>query len=67
LSAKNLDLIVANDLTQEGAGFDVDTNIVQLIFRDGTIKALPILSKLEVARTILEEIRQKYFVVPADI
>lgn len=65
LSDKNLDLIVANDLTREGAGFDVDTNIVQLIFRDGTIKALPLLSKLDVARTILEELRQKYFDEPA--
>ena len=67
LSAKNLDLIVANDLTQEGAGFDVDTNIVQLIFRDGTIKSLPILSKLEVARAILDELWQKYFDVPNEI
>jgi phosphopantothenoylcysteine decarboxylase/phosphopantothenate--cysteine ligase len=66
LSAKNLDLIVANDLTREGAGFDVDTNIVQLIFRDGTIKALPLLSKLEVARTILDELRRKYFDVTDD-
>jgi len=61
LDAKNLDLIVANDLTMEGAGFDVDTNIVQLIFRDGSQKALPLLPKLEVARVILEEVRQKYF------
>jgi len=56
LAEKNLDLIVANDVTQEGAGFDVDTNIVRLLFRDGTVEELPRLSKDEVARRLLDRI-----------
>ena len=53
LSRKGVDLIVANDVTQEGAGFDTDTNIVTLVFRDREIP-LPKLSKLEVANRILD-------------
>ncbi|MGE5544358.1 MAG: bifunctional phosphopantothenoylcysteine decarboxylase/phosphopantothenate--cysteine ligase CoaBC [Bacillota bacterium] len=53
---KNLDLMVANDLTADGAGFAVDTNIVTLIFKDGTEKSLPCLSKSEVAGIILDTI-----------
>ena len=51
LASKNLDLIVANDVTAEGAGFGVDTNIVTLITKDGS-DALPKLSKREVADRI---------------
>lgn len=54
--AKNLDLIVANDVTQEGAGFDVDTNIVTLVFPDGQAMPLERMSKLEVAGRILDEV-----------
>lgn len=53
LSRKGVDLIVANDVTEEGAGFDTDTNIVTLVFRDREI-ALPKLSKLDVANRILD-------------
>lgn len=53
---KNLDLLVANDLTVEGAGFAVDTNIVTLLFKDGSEKNLPCLSKSEVAGIILDTI-----------
>jgi len=56
LCAKRLDFIVANDLSQEGAGFDVDTNIVTLVFPDGRIKPLEKMSKLEVAQRILDEV-----------
>jgi len=56
LSAKNADLIVANDVTAEGAGFDHDTNIVTLFSRDGRDLALPKMSKSEVAQRILDEI-----------
>jgi phosphopantothenoylcysteine decarboxylase/phosphopantothenate--cysteine ligase len=56
LRKKRLDLIVANDITQEGAGFDVDTNIVTLLFPDGRQKPLEKMSKLEVARHILDEV-----------
>ena len=53
---KNLDLLVANDLTVEGAGFAVDTNIVTLLFKDGMEENLPCLSKSEVAGIILDTI-----------
>lgn len=53
LARKNLDMIVANDVTRPGAGFDVDTNIVTLITKDGQ-EALPMMSKAEVARRILD-------------
>jgi phosphopantothenoylcysteine decarboxylase / phosphopantothenate---cysteine ligase len=56
LAAKNADLIVANDVTAEGAGFDYDTNIVTLFSRDGRDLALPRMSKSEVAQRILDEV-----------
>ena len=54
LASKNLDLIVANDVTTEGAGFGVDTNIVTLITKDRS-DALPKLSKREVADRIWDK------------
>jgi phosphopantothenoylcysteine decarboxylase/phosphopantothenate--cysteine ligase len=54
LQKKNLDLIVANDVTIEGAGFEVDTNIVTLLDRSGRIVNLPKLPKREVAQKILD-------------
>ena len=56
LSSKNADLIVANDVTAEGAGFDQYTNVVTLFSRDGRDLALPKLPKSEVAQRILDEI-----------
>jgi len=56
LAAKNADLIVANDVTAEGAGFDVDTNVVTLLSRDGRDLALPKMTKREVAERVLEEV-----------
>lgn len=56
LRAKRLDLIVANDVTQEGAGFEVDTNIVTLLFPDGRQKPLEKMSKFEVANRVLDEV-----------
>ena len=56
LKRKNLDLIVANDVTQAGAGFDVDTNIVKLLYADGHVEALPQLSKDEVAHQLLDRV-----------
>jgi phosphopantothenoylcysteine decarboxylase/phosphopantothenate--cysteine ligase len=55
LAQKNADLIVANDVTAEGAGFDHDTNIVTLFSRDGRDLPLPRMSKAEVAERILDE------------
>jgi len=62
LRDKRLDFIVANDLLQEGAAFDADTNIVTLVFPDGHRKPLQKMSKVQVAHRILDEvvaIRQK--------
>ena len=53
LQAKNLDLIVANDVTAEGAGFDADTNIVTLLWPDGRAESLPQMTKRDAARRIL--------------
>ncbi len=55
LNAKNADLAVLNDVTERGAGFDVDTNIVTFITKDGK-KRLPIMKKRELADEILNEI-----------
>jgi phosphopantothenoylcysteine decarboxylase/phosphopantothenate--cysteine ligase len=56
LTAKNADLMVANDVTAEGSGFDHDTNVVTLFARDGRDLALPRMSKSEVAQRILDEV-----------
>ena len=56
LIRKNCDLIVANDILAEGAGFAEDTNIVSIIDKDGNCDQLPILSKREVANAILDRI-----------
>jgi phosphopantothenoylcysteine decarboxylase/phosphopantothenate--cysteine ligase len=56
LEAKNLDLIVANDVSAEGAGFNVETNIVRFIYRDGRSEELPILPKETVAGKILDRV-----------
>ncbi|RKU15894.1 bifunctional phosphopantothenoylcysteine decarboxylase/phosphopantothenate--cysteine ligase CoaBC [Candidatus Poribacteria bacterium] len=53
---KNCDLIVANDILAEGAGFEVDTNIVTLLDRDGTCEQLPRSSKRDVADAILTKV-----------
>ncbi len=55
LTAKNADLIVANDVTTEGAGFNADTNIVTFFARDGRELKLPQLSKTEIAHKILDQ------------
>jgi phosphopantothenoylcysteine decarboxylase/phosphopantothenate--cysteine ligase len=54
LEEKNLDMIVANDVTALGAGFNVDTNIAKLLFRDGTVIDLPQMTKELLARCILD-------------
>ncbi|PLX73942.1 MAG: bifunctional phosphopantothenoylcysteine decarboxylase/phosphopantothenate--cysteine ligase CoaBC [Desulfuromonas sp.] len=56
LEQKNLDLIVANDVTCADAGFDVETNIVRFLFRDGKVEELPKMTKLEVAHSLLDRI-----------
>jgi phosphopantothenoylcysteine decarboxylase/phosphopantothenate--cysteine ligase len=59
LKAKNLDMIVANDVTQPGAGFNVDTNIAALITREGTTD-LPLQSKRSLAEAILDRAAALY-------
>jgi phosphopantothenoylcysteine decarboxylase/phosphopantothenate--cysteine ligase len=54
---KNLDFIVANDLTKEGAGFGVDTNIVKIIDKKGNITEYPKMKKEEVANVILDKVK----------
>lgn len=56
LEKKNLDAIVANDITKSGAGFNTDTNIITIITRDKEPLSLPMMSKPEAAHHILDEI-----------
>ncbi|MEK5644272.1 bifunctional 4'-phosphopantothenoylcysteine decarboxylase/phosphopantothenoylcysteine synthetase [Paenibacillus rhizosphaerae] len=53
LKRKNADLIVANDVTAEGAGFRSDTNIVQVYDAGGLVEQMPVMTKDEVARRLL--------------
>ena len=56
LEKKQLDLIVANDITDADSGFGTDTNKVTLIDRDGKVESLPLLTKREVADKILDRV-----------
>ena len=56
LKKKNLDLIVANDITRDGAGFDEDTNIVKFLSADGQVEELELMSKKAVARQLLNRV-----------
>ena len=58
IKKKNIDFIVANDLTKEGAGFGVDTNIVKIIDKEGNITEYPKMKKEEVANIILDKIKE---------
>jgi phosphopantothenoylcysteine decarboxylase/phosphopantothenate--cysteine ligase len=56
MASKNLDMIVLNDITEEGAGFGLDTNVVSLIDRSGNVERLAKMSKREVADNIVERL-----------
>jgi phosphopantothenoylcysteine decarboxylase/phosphopantothenate--cysteine ligase len=56
LKEKSADLIVANDVTAPGAGFDHDTNVVTIFRSDGREQSLPKLTKIQVAHRILDEV-----------
>ncbi|MBT2691392.1 bifunctional phosphopantothenoylcysteine decarboxylase/phosphopantothenate--cysteine ligase CoaBC [Bacillus sp. ISL-55] len=58
LAKKHADMIVANNVKQEGAGFGADTNIVTIYKKDGANIALPLMPKADVARNILTEVVQ---------
>jgi phosphopantothenoylcysteine decarboxylase/phosphopantothenate--cysteine ligase len=53
LKKKNVDILVLNDVTQSGAGFDCDTNVVRLLFRNGDEEQLSLMSKEDVADQII--------------
>lgn len=57
LIKKNFDFIVANDVSKKGAGFNVDTNIVSIIDRNGEKEDYPIMDKKEVASIILDKVK----------
>ena len=57
IKKKNLDMIVANDVTIAGAGFNYDTNVVKFLFPNGEVKSLEKMSKLEVAQALLNEVK----------
>ena len=56
LDNKNLDMIVANDISAADSGFAVDTNRVTLLFTDGSSETLPLLTKQEVAQIVLQRL-----------
>jgi phosphopantothenoylcysteine decarboxylase/phosphopantothenate--cysteine ligase len=56
LHAKNLDIVVANDVSGESSGFDSDLNAVTILIRDNPATDVPLTSKLDVANRILDEV-----------
>jgi len=58
LQKKNLDMIVANDVTRDDAGFESDTNIIKIVHRDGHIEDFPLMTKEEVANHLLDRIKE---------
>lgn len=56
LEKKNLDMIVANDVSRKDAGFNTDTNVVKLLYRNGTIEELPIMTKQKLADELLNRV-----------
>lgn len=59
IEKKNLDFIVANDVTKPGAGFNTTTNTVKIIARDGSIEEVPLMTKREIAKRIFDYVLQK--------
>jgi phosphopantothenoylcysteine decarboxylase/phosphopantothenate--cysteine ligase len=56
LAKKNLDLIVANDVSAPGVGFEHDTNAVMLLRADGSREDVPLADKRTVARAVLDAV-----------
>ena len=59
LEKKNLDYIVANDVSKPNAGFNVETNLIKLLSRDGSIEEFPLMKKTELAKIILDRVIKK--------
>ena len=60
VKSKNLDFIVANDITAKDSGFSVDTNKVTIIHANGNIESLPLMSKYDVAHSILDRVKSGF-------
>jgi phosphopantothenoylcysteine decarboxylase/phosphopantothenate--cysteine ligase len=60
VQSKNLDFIVANDITAKDSGFSVDTNKVTIIHANGKIESLPLMSKYDVAHSILDRVKSGF-------
>jgi phosphopantothenoylcysteine decarboxylase/phosphopantothenate--cysteine ligase len=58
LIEKGMDFIVANDVTEPGAGFRGDTNIVRILDREGGVEAFPLMDKRDVAGVILDRVKK---------
>ena len=56
LKEKNLDMIVANNVTEAGAGFDVDTNVATILDRTGAVRSLPLMSKEALADEVFDHL-----------
>ncbi|WP_432748878.1 bifunctional phosphopantothenoylcysteine decarboxylase/phosphopantothenate--cysteine ligase CoaBC [Pectinatus frisingensis] len=57
LQRKNLDMIIANDVSQKNVGFNYDTNMVKIITRDAAVEDIPLMSKKALAAIIIDKIR----------
>jgi phosphopantothenoylcysteine decarboxylase/phosphopantothenate--cysteine ligase len=66
LQRKKCDLIVANDVTRDGAGFGTDTNIIQIYDRNGLVEALPIMDKSAAAKRLLTLIAERISIPRSD-
>ena len=60
VKSKNLDFIVANDITAKDSGFSVDTNKVTIIHANGNIESLPLMSKYDVGHSILDRVKSGF-------
>ncbi|WP_347487937.1 bifunctional phosphopantothenoylcysteine decarboxylase/phosphopantothenate--cysteine ligase CoaBC [Desulfoscipio sp. XC116] len=58
INKKNLDMLVANDVTRPGAGFGSDTNVVNILYPDGTVEPLPLMDKLTLSEVIWDKVQQ---------
>jgi phosphopantothenoylcysteine decarboxylase/phosphopantothenate--cysteine ligase len=58
LIEKGMDFIVANDVTEPGAGFRGDTNVISILDREGGVEKFPVMEKIDVAGVILDRVKQ---------
>lgn len=58
LKNKNLDMLIANDVTKEGAGFSVSTNIVSILYKNGEIEHIPKMDKMELGNVLINKISE---------